>query len=149
MSLSFSSRCRITLAILILVAGNAAAAGVLQVEQAWIRAAPLGARMLAGYATLANVGDAPLVVARVSSPAFGDVSLHESMIVEGIAKMRPLERIVIAPGERVPLAPGGKHLMLMRPADPLAIGAEARITFELDDGAKVSSGFIVREDAPH
>ena len=41
--------------LLFCFAANAAAAGHLRVEHAWIRAAPPGVPMLAGYATLMNV----------------------------------------------------------------------------------------------
>lgn len=127
----------------------AAAAGKLEVRDAWIRAAPPGAMMLAGYAQLRNVGDAPIVVRGASSHAFGDVSLHESVSENGVERMRPLERITIAPGTTVALAPGGKHLMLMRPAGTMAAGATALIHFETSDGSNgADATFVVRDSAP-
>jgi len=40
-------------------------------------------------------------------------------------------------------------LMMTRPSESLAVGADVKITFELDSGAKVSADFAVREDEPH
>src|ERR1700722_9974612 len=59
-----TNTCRISLVTLALlggIAGNAMAAGHLLVEGGWIRSAPPGAAMLAGYGTLHNIGDAPVV----------------------------------------------------------------------------------------
>lgn len=149
MKLSFPNLGRAMFAAPVFAVGGAAASGSLVVEQAWIRAAPPGARMLAGYATLANSGDTPITVVGAHSTAFDVVSMHETVIVDGVSKMRPLERIAIAPGQGVALAPGGKHLMMTRPSESLAVGADVKITFELDSGAKVSADFAVREDEPH
>jgi len=123
------------------------AAGKLEVRDAWIRAAPPGAMMLAGYAQLRNVGDAPVVVSGASSAAFGDVTLHESVSENGVERMRPLPAIAIAPGGSVALAPGGKHLMLMRPAHPMAAGTSVAIHFDTGQ-AGADASFVVRESAP-
>ena len=55
---------------LCLAATTAQAQGKLGVFDAWIRAAPPGASMLAGYATLKNTGDAPVSLLTVQSDAF-------------------------------------------------------------------------------
>ena len=133
---------------LYLAAGPALAVGHLQVEQPWIRTAPPGAAMLAGYAVLRNDGDAPLVVRSVSSPDFRAASLHESVNVDGVARMRTLESLVITPGGTLVLAPTGKHLMLMQPARELAPGATVTVHFVLKDTSPVDVDFNVRDDAP-
>ncbi|HZP65632.1 MAG TPA: copper chaperone PCu(A)C [Rudaea sp.] len=130
------------------VCGPAFAAGRLVVEHAWIRAAPPGARMLAGYATLRNVGDAPLVVTGAESPDFGDVSLHQTVEDNGVERMRPLGEVEIAPGASVELSPGGKHLMLMQPKRELGAGDKASIRMTLANGGSASTDFEVRETAP-
>ena len=73
-----------------LLAGQVVAAGRLKVERAWIRAAPPGATMLAGYAVLHNGGDAPVIVHGASSPDFGSVSLHETIEVDAVERMQPI-----------------------------------------------------------
>lgn len=142
------------IAIAVAVFGAAAhAEGRLVIEDAWILAAPPGAGMRAGYAILRNGGDAPLVVHKARSDAFGDVTMHATQIDDGVARMRELAEIAIAPGERVVLEPGGKHLMLMRPVRELEPGATATVVFEIGDSiSTVAADFVVRDAAgadPH
>lgn len=135
-------------AALLLVAGTVAhAAGQLTVEDAWIRAAPPGAMMLAGYMALGNTGDAPVVLIAADSDAFGDVSMHRTVEENGVARMRPLERVSVASGQRVVFAPGGMHLMLMQPKRALHPGDRITIRLRQADGTTISAEFVVREDA--
>jgi copper(I)-binding protein len=127
---------------------NAHAAGRLVVEQAWIRAAPPGAMMLAGYATLKNIGDEPIVVTGASSADFGDVSLHESVSENGVERMRPLGNVEIAPGAGVAFAPGGKHFMLMDAKRELTAGDVVKIHVSTKSGPGADADFAVRENAP-
>ena len=126
----------------------ALAAARLEVSGAWIRTAPPGSMMLAGYATLHNGGDAPLVVNGAASDAFANTSLHETVESGGVERMQPLAAITIAPGASVALAPGGKHLMLMRPARALAVGDSVKIHFDVAGTAGADAEFVVRDDAP-
>lgn len=78
-----------------------------------------GSNMSAGYLEIRNNSKEPLAITRVASPQYGKVELHESIIEDGIARMRPLDALDIAPGQATRLERGGKHLMLMAPvADP-------------------------------
>ena len=134
--------------LLLGVAAHAAAAGRLVVEHAWIRAAPPGATMFAGYATLKNAGDAPLVITGASSAGFGDVSLHESVNENGVERMRPLGEVAIAPGASIAFAPGGKHFMLMDARRGLKPGDSAKIHIATTSGPGVDANFVVRDAAP-
>ena len=131
-----------------LVAANVRAAGKLEVTDAWVRAAPPGAMMLAGYARLHNAGDEPVIVRGASSDMFGDVSLHESVESGGVERMRPLASISIAPGDDVLLAPGGKHLMLMKPQRALTAGTAVTIHFDTSVRDGVEAMFVGRDAAP-
>ena len=123
-------------------------AGMIEVQDAWIRTPPPGASMLAGYATLINRSDVPVVVTGATSETFGDVSLHETISADGVERMRVLERIELAPCARVVFAPGRKHLMLMRPTSAVAGGTAVRIHFDTDVGGGADANFVVRDDAP-
>jgi copper(I)-binding protein len=127
---------------------NAQAAGKLVVEHAWIRAAPPGAAMLAGYATLKNAGDAPLVVTGASSADFGDVSLHESFSENGVERMRELGDVVVAPGASAIFAPGGKHFMLMDGRRELRTGDVVKIHIATKSGNGADADFALRDAAP-
>ncbi len=131
-------------ACLLFSAPCAHAAGRLVVDGAWVREAPPGASALAGYATLKNDGDAPIRIERVQSGAFGSASIHETTHVDGVARMRELPGIDLAPGASVVLEPGGRHLMLMRPKSALRDGDKVDVRFDLEGGANVDASFPVR-----
>ncbi len=122
---------------------DASAATRLGVFDAWIRAAPPGASMVAGYATLKNTSDEPLVILTVQSDAYRIASLHQTVVEEGVSKMRELHRLKIAPGETIQLAPGGMHLMLMQPRRDIAVGEKVEVRFLLFDGSRIETYFDV------
>ena len=134
--------------LLLCVASNVVAAGHLVVAHAWIRAAPPGATMLAGYAVLKNAGDAPVVVIGASGADFGDVSLHESFSENGVERMRPLGNVTIAPGASVEFVPGGKHFMLMDGKRELKSGDSVKIHISTKSGLGAEADFVVRDAAP-
>ncbi len=131
-----------------LAAGHALAAGHLVVESGWIRTAPPDSKMLAGYATLHNIGDAPVVVTGADSADFGGVSLHTSVEQNGSEHMQPLGPLRIAAGERVTFAPRGKHFMLMDPKKALRGGESVPIHIVTDGADQIVGIFVVRDDPP-
>jgi copper(I)-binding protein len=136
------------IAVALAAAATAHAEGKLSVFDAWIRDAPPGSRMLAGYATLKNSGDAPISVLTVQSDAFRQSSIHETVIERGVAKMRELPRVDLAPGATVQMKPGGAHLMLVEPRHPIAVGDKVGMVFLLADGTRVETYFdVVKPEA--
>jgi copper(I)-binding protein len=95
---------------------------------AWVRAVPPGAGMTAGYLTISNPGSRDLDLIRVTSPDFGKIEMHSTIMEDGMARMRR-ESLVPVPGEsEVVFSPGGRHLMLFRPAGPLSDGDRIGLT---------------------
>ncbi len=131
------------LALLVSVSG-AQAAGRLVVSDAWIPQAPPGAGTMAGYLVLKNTGDQTVRIVSATSDRFGEVSLHQTVIEDGVARMRALKDVAIAPGESFTFAPGGNHLMLMDPVSAVAADEKLTIDFELGDGQHVQASFEVR-----
>lgn len=84
-----------------------------------------GSGMSAAYFRLTNTGREPLVIDRVRSPDYGTVEMHETRIVDGVSRMRRLDRLPLAPGETVVFERGGRHLMMQAPT-----GEPGRITLE-------------------
>ena len=127
-------------------AGAAGAAGAClpKVEAAWIRMPPAGLPMMAGYARISNPCKAPLAIVAAHSDAFADTSLHETRVEGGISRMRATPALRLAPGGSATLAPGGFHLMLMRPVRPLHAGDRVSIEFTLEDGRRFSVPFEAR-----
>ncbi len=74
-----------------------------------------GMSVSAGYMLLTNNSDADILINSVSSPEFGTVEVHETTVVNGVARMRPISELLIRAGGSVRLEPGGLHLMMMRP----------------------------------
>jgi periplasmic copper chaperone A len=134
---------RYAFAPLLFAAASAHAEGKLGVFDAWIRAAPPEARMMAGYATLRNTGDAPISVLTVQSDAFRESSIHETVIDRGVSKMREIPRVDLAPGAAVQMKPGGAHLMLMDPRHAITKDEKVHMVFLLADGTRVETYFDV------
>ena len=77
-----------------------------------------GTGMSAAYLSLTNNTEATIRITRVTSAQYGSVQLHESILENGIARMRAIPELEIRAGETLTLQRGGKHLMLMRPTGP-------------------------------
>lgn len=116
-----------------------------QVRDGWIRLPPMAMPMMAGFGRIENRCAAPIVIVGVSSPAFGDASLHETRIVDGVSRMRALPELRIAPDGVATLKPGGMHLMLMAPRAPLKPGSRVVVEFALRDGGTLRGEFVVRK----
>jgi len=114
-------------------------AGDLTISQAWARATPGGAKIGGGYLTIENKGSAPDSLVGASSDVAGKVEVHEMTMVNGVMKMRPVEKgLAIEPGKTVKLAPGGYHLMMMELKSPLKQGEKVPVTLEFEKAGKVS-----------
>ena len=119
-----------------------------QVRDGWIRLVPGGMAMQAGFGRIDNHCPMPATIVGASSPAYGSVEVHESKVVDGINRMRPVPELRIAPDGAAVLQPGGLHLMLMQPKAPLKEGSRVAIEFKLKDGRMLLGEFEVRKPAP-
>lgn len=97
--------------------------------------APLPGRTASvAYMTLTNHGDRAVVVHDVSSPAFREVQMHETVVEADIARMSALPSLTIEAGSSVTFEPGGKHLMLLDPRRGLTPGQDVVLELRYDDG---------------
>lgn len=85
--------------------------------------------MAAGYLQISNHSGAVIRITRVSSPEYGSVEMHETIVEDGVARMRAIPELAIADGETVVFERGGKHLMLMQP-----VGEPGTITLNFYSG---------------
>jgi copper(I)-binding protein len=91
----------------------AASIGGITIREAWARASMGQTGTSAVYMTLeASGGQGDRLVA-AASPDAARAELHTSTMENGVAKMRPLAAIEVAPGEPTVLEPGGPHVMLV------------------------------------
>ena len=112
------------------------------IEDAWVRQPPPGAGMTAGYARITNRTDSGIVITGARAQGYGLAEIHRTVIDNGVARMRHVEKLAVKPGEAVVLEPGGLHLMLMRPET--APGDSVAIELVLDDGSRIAFDATVR-----
>jgi copper(I)-binding protein len=144
------SLCVITALASVVLAGmpaigaTPAEAPTIRVEDAWIRWLPAGVPA-GGYATLTNTGDKPLMLIAVSSPDYGEVSMHRSGEHQGMMEMTPVTQIAIAAHSSLNFAAAGYHFMLMQPHKSVKLGDRVPITLRFADGASLTVQFEVRK----
>ncbi|WMJ68314.1 copper chaperone PCu(A)C [Stenotrophomonas sp. 24(2023)] len=128
---------------------SAAEVGCVTVEQGWVRLPPsAGMPMTAGYGLIHNGCAKAVAITGARSARFADVSLHETTIVDGVSRMRAVERLPLAPGARAELKPGGLHLMLMEGKGALKEGEAVPLQLQLEGGGEASATLAVRKAAP-
>ena len=115
----------------------------IQVKDAWIRWLPAGVPG-GGYMTLVNTGTAARVLIGATSSDYGEVSMHQTRIRNGVNEMTPVASIELRPRILVRFAEGGYHLMLLKPKRPLKPGDRVLVTFRFTQGPSVEAAFEVR-----
>lgn len=116
----------------------------LAATQCWGRLAS-GNRASALYFNVENKDEkqaAYLVAA--SSHSFGDVMLHESYEENGMAGMRHLAEVEVAPKSTLEFKPGSYHVMMEKPQDGLKVGDKIDVELSLSNGHKVPMSCIMK-----
>jgi periplasmic copper chaperone A len=116
----------------------------LEFENVWVRALPPFQPNTAAYLTLINRGEVAVAIVGASSNVANKVELHTTRKVDGLMRMEQLQALAVAPGERVELAPGGTHLMLLGLAYMPAPGDDVRLCLQLASGEEVCTVAEVR-----
>ncbi len=122
------------LLVSVLLASPVLAAGV-KVDNAWIREPAPGQAVVGGFMDLTSDQDASLIQA--ASPAVGKIELHEMKMLGDVMQMREIKQVELPKGKTVRLAPGGLHLMLYTPKNPLKAGDKVPLTLTIKSGDKV------------
>jgi copper(I)-binding protein len=99
-----------------------AACDGLQASEAWVREAPPGTTMMAGYVTLKNAGAKLQTLRKITSADFGMVEMHKTVTENGVSKMFGLDKLAVPAHGETRFEPGGMHLMLMEPKRALKAG---------------------------
>ena len=92
--------------------------GYVTIESAWARELPPVSENGAAYVTIVNEGDRPDRLTGASGDIAERVEVHTHEQAGGMMTMRRLDGVDLPPGEHVRFAPGGLHLMLIRPQAP-------------------------------
>ena len=83
------------------------------------------------YLTIENHRDELLTVTRISSPQYARVEMHETVLDNGVARMRALPSLAVEGNTTVELKAGGKHLMLFSPGNALLPGKPVALHIHL------------------
>jgi periplasmic copper chaperone A len=87
-------------------------------------------RVAAVYLTVANRGAEDDLLTGAGSDVADAVEIHETIVSEGSAGMRPVEALEVPAGGSLALEPGGLHIMLVGLRRPLRQGDEFVVTLE-------------------
>ena len=93
-----------------------------------------GVSMRAAYLRIRNNTDTPVRITSAASPHFERVEMHETVVEDDIARMRPVAEVTIDAQGEVVFERGGLHLMLMRPRDTSHDESDIRLDFFDGDG---------------
>ncbi len=124
---------------LALLAVSPAHADKLTVTDAWARTTPPGAAMGAVYFKLHNGSGESDRLLKLKTSVAASAEAHRTEIVEGMARMREVSVLHVAPGEKLSFEPGGLHVMLIGLKRPLKEGQkfELELLFEVAGPRKV------------
>lgn len=105
----------------------------LEIIHPFLRATPPGAKTGAGYVIIRNNGTTSDRLLGIETEAAERVEFHQSVVEEGIAKMRPIEGgIEIPAGGEYRLGADGSHAMLIGLTAQIGLGflVDATLIFE-------------------
>jgi len=135
---------RNTLALLVVALGlsfsvqaQEAKVGSIKVEQAYTRATVPGQQVAGGFMKIENKGGGTDQLISASSPAAGEVQLHEMAMEGNVMKMRQVKDIPVPAGGSVELKPGGLHLMFMNIKAPLSAGESVPVKLKFAKAGEV------------
>lgn len=119
----------------------------LNVENAWVPEAPPVASVMACYMQLINPTDKPVTINTLSSPGFEQVEIHRTVTEGGLARMVKQDSLIIPAKDTVIMAPGGLHIMLIKPRHAYRAGDKVTLRLQLADGEKLTIHAPVRRDS--
>jgi periplasmic copper chaperone A len=113
--------------------------------EGWTRETPPGTTVAVGYLIVKNTGNSRRELLKITSPMARQISLHQSSIdANGVARMWPVGKLELSPGETLDFSPNGKHLMLEGLASPLRVGMRVPVTIVFEDEPPVTIQLQVR-----
>ena len=112
--------------------------GAITIDQPWARASLGNAPNSAAYMILRTTAATPDRLISGSTPVATQVELHTHVMEGGVAKMRPVAAIEVAPGEPTVLEPGGPHVMLRRLTQKLEAGTTMPLTLVFEHAGAVT-----------
>lgn len=118
------------------IASPALAEESVRVSDAWARATILASRPGAAYLTIESVSEDRLV--SITTRVADHVMIHAVEKDGDVSRMKHIETLELPAGERITLAPGGMHLMLMGLQDKLSEGMTFPMTLSFENAGEIT-----------
>lgn len=112
--------------------------GDIELENVWSRAQIAG-RNGAVFLTIKDKGTAGDKLLSASSPVADKLEVHETIMDNGVMKMREVKGLEVTPAKPTTLAPGGYHIMLMNLKQPLKEGDHFPVTLTFEKAGAVTA----------
>lgn len=128
----------VSLALALCATPAFAAPASVMVSGCWVRLLP-GSLPSGGYFSVMNMGGKTINLVGVETNAFGMAMLHQTQSNGSTSSMDMVDKAPVPANGTLKFAPGGYHLMLEKPTHALKVGMSIPMTFEFDDGEKVTS----------
>ena len=110
--------------------------GSIKIENAYVRATAPGQPAAGAFMKIENSGTADQLVS-ASSPAAGEVQLHQMSMEGNVMKMGQVKDIAVPANGSVDLKPGGYHIMLMNIKAPLRAGETVPVKLKFAKAGEV------------
>ncbi|MEI5639699.1 MULTISPECIES: copper chaperone PCu(A)C [unclassified Pseudoalteromonas] len=109
----------------------------LNVHSATVRAFLPAAPSTAGYLVIENTTSSDKVLVKATLEGVKRVEIHEHVHKEDMMRMQRVEQLTLPAGETVTFQPGGYHLMIFEPQEPLKVGESRKLTLYFADGDRI------------
>lgn len=113
------------------------AAGKLAIERAWARATAPGATAGAAYLVIDNRSRHSDRLLSLSCPRASAAEVHATIRDLDQVRMRRIDPLHVAAGERLELEPGGTHVMLVGLRSPLRLGESVPLTLRFERAGEI------------
>jgi copper(I)-binding protein len=123
---------------------SAAAFAQVEVENAWSRATPPGAKVAAGYLTIRNKSASPDRLVGASTAIAARVETHVLEKQGEVMRMREVKGYDVPAKGSFELKPGGAHLMLVDIKRPLKAGEKISMVLRFEKAGEVKTDLEVR-----
>ena len=116
---------------------STAALAQVEIENAWSRATPPGAKVAAGYLTVRNKSASPDRLVGASSAVAGRVETHIVDKQGEVMRMREVKGYDVPAKGSFELKPGGAHLMLVDIERPLQAGERIPVVLRFQNAGEI------------
>lgn len=118
--------------------------GKVRIDHPWSRPTPPGTPMGVGYLVIVNNSKKDITLIAAETPRAGHVSIHESLMKDGVMRMQPVKGgLKIPAGDMVELKPHGYHLMLEQLKEPLKAGERVPLSLNFDGAETMKVELLV------